>query len=233
MINHFLLSSHCGLRVANCGFPGEIRNLQSAAVFVPTVSPDDLQFRNSQAAIKGDEYMEFEFTGRHTDITPAIERLARKELGKLDKMLDSAPMRAHVTVSSEKHRKRTEIVVYWRDSVFTAVGENTDVGQSVTAAAQRVAKQAQRLKEKFTTRKRGRASLKEVAPAPEGTLEAAPPAARIIPARRYRVKPMTPEEAALLLTDSDDLFIVFRDAESNKIGVLYNRTDGNYGLIEP
>ena len=36
-----------------------------------------------------------------------------------------------------------------------------------------------------------------------------------------------------MLADSDDLFIVFRDSESNKIGVLYNRTDGNYGLIEP
>jgi len=177
--------------------------------------------------------MEFEFTGRHMDITPAIEQLARKELAKLDKILNSTPLRAHVTLTSEKHRKATEIVVYWRDSVFTAVGENTDAGQSVMSAAQRVVKQAMRLKEKFKTRKRSRSSVKEVAPIPGGSIEAAPSAPRIIPARRYRVKPMTPEEAALLLADSDDLFIVFRDAESNRIGVLYNRTDGNYGLIEP
>src|ERR1044072_5807561 len=177
--------------------------------------------------------MEFEFTGRHIDIPPAVEQLARKELGKLDRMLDSAPMRAHVTVSAEKHRKRTEIVVYWRDMVFTAVGENSDISQSVTSAAARVAKQALRLKEKFQTKKRTRASVKEVAPVPGGAIEAAPNAPRIIPARRYRVKPMTPEEAAMILTDSDDLFIVFRDAESNRVGVLYNRTDGNFGLIEP
>ena len=177
--------------------------------------------------------MEFEFTGRHTDITPAIEQLARKELGKLDKMLDSAPMRAHVTVSSEKHRKRTEIVVYWRDSVFTAVGENTDVGQSVTSAAQRVAKQALRLKEKFQTRKRGRASLKEVAPVPGGSIPAAPAAVRIIAARRYIVKPMTAEEAALRLSEESDQFLVFRDADTNRVGVIYQRKDGNYGLIEP
>jgi ribosome hibernation promoting factor len=177
--------------------------------------------------------MEFEFTGRHVDITPAVEQLARKELEKLDLVLDSAPMRAHVTVSAEKHRKRTEIVVYWRDNVFTAVGENSDVSQSVTAAAAKVAKQALRVKDKFQTKKRSRASLKEVAPVPGGVIEAAPPAPRIIPARRYRVKPMTPEEAALMLTDSDDLFIVFRDSESNRVGVLYNRTDGNFGLIEP
>ena len=44
---------------------------------------------------------------------------------------------------------------------------------------------------------------------------------------------MTPEEAALLLADSDDLFIVFRDAETSKVGILYKRTDNNFGLIEP
>jgi len=47
------------------------------------------------------------------------------------------------------------------------------------------------------------------------------------------VKPMTPEEAAIMLGDSDDQFIVFRDADTDRIGVLYNRTDGNFGLIEP
>ncbi|HLF83731.1 MAG TPA: ribosome-associated translation inhibitor RaiA [Blastocatellia bacterium] len=177
--------------------------------------------------------MEFEFTGRHIDITPAVEELVRKELGKLDRVLDSAPMRAHVTVSAEKHRKRTEIVVYWRDNVFTAVGENTDLSQSVAAAASRVQKQGLRLKEKFHAKKRGRQSAGKVAPVPGGTIEAAPNAPRIVAQRRYRVKPMTPEEAAIILADSDDQFIVFRDAETNRVGVLYGRTDGNFGLIEP
>jgi putative sigma-54 modulation protein len=177
--------------------------------------------------------MEFEFTGRHVEITPAVERLARKELGKLNRVLDSAPMRAHVILSSEKHRKCAEIVLYWRDNVFTGVAENNDLSQSVAVAADRVKKQVMRLKEKFQTKKRGRLPVKEVAPVPGGLLEAAPPAPRIITARRYRVKPMTPEEAAILLADSDDQFIVFRDSETNKVGVLYNRTDGNFGLIEP
>jgi putative sigma-54 modulation protein len=177
--------------------------------------------------------MDFEFTGRHVEVTPAIEKLARKELERLNKVLDSAPMRAHVILTSEKHRQCAEIVIYWRDNVFTAVGENTDIKQSIAAAAAKITKQVMRLKEKFQAKKRGRASVKEVAPVPGGAIEEAPDAPRIIAARRYRVKPMTPEEAALLLADSDDQFIVFRDAETNKVGVLYNRTDGNFGLIEP
>lgn len=177
--------------------------------------------------------MEIEFTGRHIEITPAVESMVRKELGKLERVLNSAPIRAHVIVSAEKHRKRTEIVVHWRDIVFTAVGENTDVTQSVSTAAAKVEKQALKVKEKFHAKKRGRQPASAIAPVPGGTIEAAPGAPRIVAQRRYRVKPMTAEEAAIMLSDSDDQFIVFRDAETNRVGVLYNRTDGNFGLIEP
>lgn len=56
---------------------------------------------------------------------------------------------------------------------------------------------------------------------------------RIISARRYPVKPMTPEEAMMRLLDEADQFIVFRDSDTERVGVLYKRKDGNYGLIEP
>jgi len=177
--------------------------------------------------------MEFEFTGRHVEITPTVERLVRKELQRLDRMFDSAPMRAHVILSSEKHRQCAEIVVHWREFVFTGIAENNELNQSITSAAGKVQKQALRLKEKFNTKKRKRVPTGEVAPVPGGLLEAAPAPPRIIPARRYRVKPMTPEEAATIVGDSPDQFIVFRDAETSKVGVLYKRKDGNFGLIEP
>jgi putative sigma-54 modulation protein len=175
--------------------------------------------------------MEFEFTGRHVEITAAIERQARKELEKLGRILDSAPVRAHVILTSEKYRQCTEIIVYWRDSVFAGQAENSDLSQSISAAAGRVQKQVLRLKEKFKSKKRKRAPARAAIAEAAAPVESAP-AARIIPARRYRVKPMTPEEAATLVQDSPDQFIVFRDAETNKVGVLYKRKDRNFGLIE-
>jgi putative sigma-54 modulation protein len=65
------------------------------------------------------------------------------------------------------------------------------------------------------------------APAPE---EAGP---RVIPSDRFSLKPMTVEEAALQLQGIEDSFLVFRNAESERVGVLYRRPDGNLGLIEP
>jgi putative sigma-54 modulation protein len=72
-----------------------------------------------------------------------------------------------------------------------------------------------------------------VAPEPDGQLEATPSPPRIIAARRYPVKPMTAEEAALRLSSEPDQFVVFRDADTDRLGVLYKRKDGNFGLIEP
>lgn len=177
--------------------------------------------------------MDFEFTGRHVEITPAIERLARKELSKLDRMFDSAPMRAHVILTVEKHRQCAEIVLRWRDNTFTGLAENSDLILSISSAANKVHKQVLKLKEKYQTKKRKRVPTRNVAPEPDGAIEPAPRIPRIIPARRYRIKPMTLEESATSLAASADQFLVFRDAETSKMAVIYKRSDGNYGLIEP
>ena len=72
-----------------------------------------------------------------------------------------------------------------------------------------------------------------MAPEPDGVVEATPREPRIIPARRYVVKPMTAEEASLRLSEEQNQFLLFRDADTQRLGVIYKRKDGNYGLIEP
>jgi putative sigma-54 modulation protein len=50
---------------------------------------------------------------------------------------------------------------------------------------------------------------------------------------RYSVKPMTVEEAALELEGQKASFLVFRDANTEAVNVLYRRADGQFALIEP
>ena len=97
----------------------------------------------------------------------------------------------------------------------------------------KIEKQALKLKKKIIDRKQGGQRTAAVAPQPDGHLEATPRPPRILAARRYSVKPMTAEEAALRLSGESDQFVVFRDADTDRLGVLYKRKDGNYGLIEP
>ena len=49
----------------------------------------------------------------------------------------------------------------------------------------------------------------------------------------YPRKPITVEEAALMLVDSKRPFLVFRDAGTQRVGVVYRRADGHLALVLP
>jgi putative sigma-54 modulation protein len=46
------------------------------------------------------------------------------------------------------------------------------------------------------------------------------------------MKPMNVDEAALQLDLSNDPFLVFLNADSQQVNVLYTKNDGSFGLIE-
>jgi putative sigma-54 modulation protein len=177
--------------------------------------------------------MEFEYTGRHVDVTPAIRAHVEDHFRKIEHIFTDTTASAHVIIEVEKNRQIGEVLVHWRDHTLTARDTNADMYQALSRAIAKIEKQALKLKKKIIDRKHGAPSVSAVAPQPDGGLEASPRPPRIIPARRYVVKPMTAEEAAMRLSEETDQFVVFRDADTNRLGVLYRRNDGNFGLIEP
>ena len=176
--------------------------------------------------------MKFEYTGRHVEVTPAIRKHVEDHFNKLDHIFNNSAT-THVVIEVEKNRHIGEIIVYWREHTLTAKDVSVDMYMALTRAMTKLEKQALKLKKKIIDRKQGGKSTAAVAPEPDGKVEATPRPARIIAARRYTVKPMTAEEAALRLSGEKDQFLVFRDADTARLGVLYKRSDGNYGLIEP
>jgi putative sigma-54 modulation protein len=182
--------------------------------------------------------MQFEYTGRHVEVTPAIRRHVEEHFGKLGHVFDrSSTARAHVIIDVAKDRRIAEILLHWRDHTLTAKDTNADMYQALTRCIDKIEKQALKLKKKIIDRAQSAAPLSTLAPDAAATPALAEnpprPAARIVNARRYRVKPMTPEEAVLALEEDTNQFLVFRDSETNGVSVLYKRKDGNYGLIQP
>ena len=177
--------------------------------------------------------MKFEYTGRHVDVSPPIRRHVEEHFKKLDHIFTDSTLSTHVIIEVEKNRQIAEIVVSWRDYTLTAKDTNADMYMALTRAMAKIEKQGLKLKKKIIDRKQSARPTARVAPEPDGHLDATPRPPRIIAARRYSVKPMAAEEAALRLSGEPDQFLVFRDADTERLGVLYKRKDGNYGLIEP
>ena len=182
--------------------------------------------------------MKFEYTGRHLDVTPAIRRHVEEHFQKIDHIFqDSSTASAHVIIQVNKNRHIAEILLHWREHTLTATDTNADMYQALTRAIDKIEKQVLKMKKKIIDRKQGATPLSALAPqdTPPADGEAAPPAPapRIVNARSYRVKPMTAEEAAMSLSDDSNQFLVFRDADTSRISVLFKRKDGNFGLIQP
>jgi putative sigma-54 modulation protein len=177
--------------------------------------------------------MTFEYTGRHVEVTPAIRNHVEEQFKKLKPLFNGNEIPVHVTLAVEKNRQTGEVIVHWMNHTIKASDTNADMYMALSRAIGKIEKQALKLKKKIVDRKHTSVKTSVAAPNPDGNLKAAPAPVRIINARRYSVKPMTAEEAALNLSAKSDSFIVFRDADTSRVGVLYKRQDGNFGLIEP
>jgi putative sigma-54 modulation protein len=180
--------------------------------------------------------MDFEYTGRHIEVTPALRAHVEEHFGKVEHLFENASTaRAHIILEVVKNRHIAEILLHWREHTLTARDTNADMYQALTRCIDKIEKQSLKLKKKIIERKQDAVPLSAVAPETE---TAAPENAerrqgRIIAARRYKVKPMTAEEAVMSLAEDGDQFVVFRDSDTDRLSVLYKRKDGNYGLIQP
>jgi putative sigma-54 modulation protein len=174
--------------------------------------------------------MRLDITGRQVTITSTLRQLIDRRLARLDRVLNDAAVSALITLTKEKYRLRTELVVHTRgDHVLRGDGEGTAWPISVRQATEKVEQQAQRLKGKWDGRRRKRTGGRDLRPAPVE----APPERRIVRATRYAVKPMSLEDAAVRVDGASETFVVFRNAETDAVSILYRRKDGHLGLIEP
>src|SRR5262249_35140778 len=142
---------------------------------------------------------------------------------------NDAALSAKIVLTKEKYRHLAEIVIHTRgDHVLRGVGQGNAWPLSLREAAAAVEQQAETLKGHWNGRRRKGADTR-VAQTATGE---SPPSVPVIRPPRYAAKPMSVEDAALRV-DGPDAFVVFRNAETDAISILYRRKDGNLGLIEP
>src|SRR6185436_16612416 len=177
--------------------------------------------------------MKIEYTGRNFTVSPAIKKHIAEHFKKVEEFLNGTD-NVHVILSVEKHHRHVaEFVANWHHHALTATANTTDMYLSTSQAIDRLRRQIVKLRGKIIDRKHHAPALKAVAPSPVPPVKPERPLPRLIRSRRYPVKPMTPDEAIIQVEASADQFLVFRDAETDRVGVLYKRKDGNYGLVEP
>ncbi|MCL6551797.1 MAG: ribosome-associated translation inhibitor RaiA [Firmicutes bacterium] len=181
--------------------------------------------------------------GKHLEVTDALRQYVEQKVGRLARYLDHI-QEAQVVLSTTRDRVagRTmgvEITVWCDGLVLRAEEFSEDMYASIDLAAEKLERQIEKYRSRViekrrldaARRRRRAAQAVEVAlRAPDVAEEATPGIVRV---KRFPVKPMTEEEAVLQMELLGHAFFVFRDADTERLRVLYRRRDGNYGLIEP
>ena len=164
--------------------------------------------------------------GRHLEITPALKSYAEEKLNKFDRYL-SQITEATVTLSIEKYRHKAEVLLKANGVMIQAEGVTGEIYASIDQVVEKLEKQVKKYKEKMCSHRKGEGKGPAVPAKPE------PEQGKIIKKKRFDMKPMSPDEAAMQMELLDKVFFVFTNQSTGEINVIYKRNDGNFGLIEP
>jgi ribosome hibernation promoting factor len=176
--------------------------------------------------------MQILVTFRHVEPTSPLKAYAEEKLGRVKKYL-RRPVEAHVILAVSKERHVAEITLK-ADHVTMFAEETThDLYSAIDLAVDKLEHQAQRLHERRRHHKGGGNARGAEEKAPSRSNRDAASTPQVVRIQRVAAKPMSVEEAVTELSASTDEFLVFTNASSERLAVLYRRRDGNYGLIEP
>ena len=175
--------------------------------------------------------MQTSVTFKNLDPSDHLKSYVGDKLDRFDRLLDN-PAEANVVLAVEKFRHIAEINISGDRLTINGKEETVDMYSAIDMVLDKLEKQIKKNKEKIRERRsasknRSRSMLDDISSLPDEDIE------RQIKIKHIEYKPMDIEEAVLQMDLIEDNFLVFTNARSDQINVLYRRRDGHYGLIQP
>ena len=175
--------------------------------------------------------MQTSVTFKNVEPTDTLKSYVRDKLDRFDRLLDN-PAEANVVLLVEKFRHIAEININGDRLTINGKEETNDMYSAIDIVLDKLEKQIKKNKQKIRERRPG-VKAKNI-----GLMEADislpdEELVREVKIKNIEYKPMDVEEAVLQMDLLSNNFLVFTNARSDRVNVLYRRKDGHYGLIQP
>lgn len=192
--------------------------------------------------------MDIRLQSRNLDLSPAMQTYLDKKLRRMERTLNNLPvLSALLEVTYEDTRQadrryRAEITLDINGRVLRAEERASTLEAAVDAAVdivdRRVASYRAFLHRGEVGGKAARGPEPTPPPPPPPSTAAQPlpldlpTGRRLVRIKRFPMKPMSVEEAALQMEALGHQFFLFQNVDTGRYSVLYRRENGDYGLIE-
>lgn len=200
-------------------------------------SVDSHPSRGADAPGQKEDPVEIRVHSTRMSLSDSLRDDAAEKVGHATRVFDDTE-RIDVEFSEERNpriadgRYRVEVTSMVRGQVVRVEAVGADERTALDLAIDKYEGRLRRLKERLVDRHR-RSGEKRLNGESTGVEESTDHALQIDRVKRYVVKPMTPEEAALQMELLGHSFYLFLNANTEQYGVLYRRRGGSLGLIEP
>jgi putative sigma-54 modulation protein len=175
--------------------------------------------------------MQTSVTFKNLDPSDPLKSYVQDKLDRFDRLLDN-PAEASVVLSVEKFRHIAEININGDRLIINGKEETNDMYSAIDMVLDKLEKQIKKNKQKVRERRIASKGKNKNLPRTEVNTPEEEPAIEV-KVKNIEYKPMDVEEAILQMDLLNDSFLVFTNARSDQINVLYRRKDGHYGLIQP
>jgi putative sigma-54 modulation protein len=175
--------------------------------------------------------MQTSVTFKNLDPTDTLKSYVRDKLDRFDRYLDN-PAEANVVLLVEKFRHIAEININGDRLTINGKEETNDMYSAIDMVLDKLEKQIKKNKQKIRERRPG-VNAKNMGLMEADISSPDEELVREVKIKNIEYKPMDVEEAVLQMDLLSDNFLVFTNARSDRVNVLYRRKDGHYGLIQP
>ena len=175
--------------------------------------------------------MQTSVTFKNLDPSDNLKAYVREKLDRFDRLLDN-PAEANVVLSVEKFRHIAEINISGDRLNVNGKEEINDMYSAIDMVLDKLEKQIKKGKQKIREHRIGsKLSIKEISNTE--LMPSEDDAEPEVMVRNIEYKPMDIDEALMQMDLVNDNFLVFTNAHTDRVNVLYRRKDGHYGLIQP
>jgi ribosomal subunit interface protein len=187
--------------------------------------------------------MQIQVTGKNISVGDALRQHVEDRLnGDVARYFDGT-VRAHVTVEKQRSQFRSECTLHLATGiVLQAHGVEGDARVAFDVAASHLEKRLRRYKQRLRSHHNHRRKPTRTAEIKSLVIQAATHERDeeepsdlnpvIVAEALHAVPELSAGEAAMQFDISNSAFLLFRDAKSGSLGLIYRRDDGNIGWID-
>jgi putative sigma-54 modulation protein len=174
-------------------------------------------------------------TGRHVNVTESMREYAEEKVLKLEKYAPKFIIDAHIIMDVEKYRQAVEVTLKGKTFSIHAKEETGDMYSSIDILVSKLEKKLRSIKEKLQDHhKKSTKEVETILHVLPKSEEQASGEERTITVRSEKMdgKPLFLEDAIMKLQELHSSFLVFINAETNKINIAHKISESEIGIIE-